>query len=190
MPSAAQGSLEAFQRSRKATEGSSSQPSMLSNVTIKPTVPAIDSSFEPAAVTSKNFCVGAEARQQAVSSNELHVLSVSRQTEFGWFAQDYGRRNLVRQRPAHFEDFPWDCQTGPGIDDEVTIRNRGWHAVTGGDFNYLLAIEVGEVEPDRVINPRIVAVEDSRDKNPADFTIAHKRYRAVIASLIQRICHH
>ena len=93
--------------------------------------PAIDSPFELAAFTRKNLCVCAEVRQQAVPSNELHVLSVSRQTQFGWFAQNYCRRNLVRQQPAHFEDFLWDCPMSFGIDDEKIILDRGRHAVAG-----------------------------------------------------------
>src|SRR6185369_10220653 len=72
---------------------------------IESAVPAIDSPFEfVAAVTGKKVCVNAEAGQQAVLSNELHVLSVSRQTQFGWFSQNHRRGNTVRQPPAHFEN--------------------------------------------------------------------------------------
>jgi len=99
---------------------------------IESAVPAIDSPFElVAAVTGKELCVSAEAGQQAVLSNELHVLSVSRQTQFGWFSQNHRRRNPVRQHPAHFENFLRDCPMGLGIDDEVMIHNRGWHIVAG-----------------------------------------------------------
>ena len=99
---------------------------------IESAVPAIDSPFElVAAVTGKKVCVNAEAGQQAVLSNELHVLSVSRQTQFGWFSQNHRRGNTVRQPPARFEDVLWEGPVGFGIEDEVMIHNRGWHAVAG-----------------------------------------------------------
>ena len=99
---------------------------------IESAVPTIDSPFElVAAVTGKKLCVNAETGQQAVLSNELHVLSVSRQTQFGWFSQNQRLGNTVRQPPAHFENVLRDCPMGFGIDDEVMIHNRGWHAVAG-----------------------------------------------------------
>lgn len=91
---------------------------------IESAIPAIDSPFElVAAVTAKKLCVSAEAGQQAVPSNELHVLSVSRQTQFGWFSQNHRRRNPVRQHPAHFEDVLWEGPVGFGIEDEVMIHD-------------------------------------------------------------------
>jgi hypothetical protein len=158
---------------------------------IKPTVPAIDDPAQPAAVVTDSsvlvFVVSAEARRQPITPEDLQRLGTLREANIRGFIHKHRGINLVRQFSAFFENPLRNRLVGFWIYHKEVTAKRRRHVVGGRDFDYLLSVQLSKAHSDRIIDPRIVAIEDLGDEDSPVLAVKQKRVCAVVAGLVARV---
>src|SRR5262245_1347834 len=109
--------------------------------------------------------VGAEARRQTSVDDDVQLFGAGGQADVLRLGHQHLGVNFIREFITFLENLFRHRLVGYRI-NRVVIRSQGRrHAVRGSELDYLFAIHPGEIQAHRIINARIVAVEQLRNKN-------------------------